>query len=261
MPDTLRTDRRWLVDEQYATDENLRARIDLHERFSTAPERFHRWVFDRLHLPDDARILELGAGRAELWRQNADRIPSGWRLTITDLSPGMVAAARASGVGAEFALVDAQAIPFADESFDAVIANHMLYHVPDRPRALAEIRRVLVPGGRLFATTGDDQHLLEIKDLTRRHAPDYVWSGNAERFGIASGRAQLERFFGDVRFEHHDDALEVTDAAAVVAFVRSLAGAETGDFEAIRAAVQAEIDRSGAFHVRKSGGLFTCRNP
>ncbi len=53
----------------------------------------------------------------------------------------------------QFKEIDAQSIPFEDETFDAVIANHMLYHVPDRPKAIAEIKRVLKPGGRLIATT------------------------------------------------------------------------------------------------------------
>jgi SAM-dependent methyltransferase len=261
MADTQRTDRRWLLEEQYTTDDNLRSRIELHRRFSTGAQSFHRWVFDRLDVPADSTILELGAGRAELWRENADRIPPGWRLTITDLSPGMVEAARSSGVEAEFTVVDAQEIPFANESFDVVIANHMLYHVPDRPRALAEISRVLAPGGLLVATTVGDDHLLEVKELARRHAPAYVWEGNAARFGIGTGREQLEAFFADVRLETHPDSLEVTDAAAVVAFVQSLSGADTADIAAIAAEVEQAIERDGAFRVRKSGGLFRCRKP
>lgn len=257
----LRTDRRWLLEDQYRSDDNLQARIELHRRFSPPGENFHRWVFDRIDAGDDARILELGAGRAELWRENADRIPSGWRLTITDLSPGMIEAARSSGVRAEFGLVDAQRIPYADASFDVVLANHMLFHVPDRPRALAEVARVLVSGGQFLATTVGDGHLLELKELARRHAPGYVWEGSAARFGIENGHDQLEPFFTDVELETGLDELEVTDAEAVVRFVASLCGVETADFDAIRAEVEAAIARDGAFHVRRRGGLFTGRKP
>jgi hypothetical protein len=69
------TDQTYLREEQYRTDENLRARIDLHRRFSTNPERWHRWVFDRFAFAPDARILEVGCGPAELWSENRDRIP------------------------------------------------------------------------------------------------------------------------------------------------------------------------------------------
>ncbi|MCH8206807.1 MAG: class I SAM-dependent methyltransferase [Chloroflexi bacterium] len=102
-------------------------------------------------MPAVSRILELGCGPAELWVKNIDRVPSAWRITLSDLSEGMVREARQnlqSGVSRfSFAVCDAQRVPFDDESFDAVIANHMLYHVSDRQRAYAEIRRVLRPGG------------------------------------------------------------------------------------------------------------------
>jgi ubiquinone/menaquinone biosynthesis C-methylase UbiE len=53
-----------------------------------------------------------------------------------------------------FAVVDARDIPFAANSFDAVIANHMLYHIkPGRGQAFSEIARVLKPEGRLYAST------------------------------------------------------------------------------------------------------------
>jgi SAM-dependent methyltransferase len=206
-------------------------------------------------------VLELGTGRGELWRENAERIPDGWRLTITDLSPGMVEAARRSGVPAEYAVVDAQDIPYADGSFDAVIANHMLYHVPDRAQALTEIRRVLVPCGRAYATTIGADHMLELRELTRRHAPGYEWTDSHVRFGLETGGSQLEAFFVDVRLEYRDAPLRVTDPDAVVAFIHSLAGAGDADGDAVRAAVAAEIAAHGVFHIRSAAGLFTARKP
>src|SRR5206468_12793181 len=80
---SLQTDAGWL-DRQYATGENLRARIELHRRFSTNPQPWQRWVFDRLVVHDDARVLEVGCGVGELWRENAERIPAGWHVTLTD---------------------------------------------------------------------------------------------------------------------------------------------------------------------------------
>jgi ubiquinone/menaquinone biosynthesis C-methylase UbiE len=108
------------------------------------------WLFDQLALPAACRVLELGAGPGDLWRKNAGRIPPGGEVTLSDLSPGMVETARGALAAVPhpfaFAMVDAQAIPFPDATFDVVIASFMLYHVPDRSRALAEIRRVLTPG-------------------------------------------------------------------------------------------------------------------
>jgi len=140
------------VKEQYRDASNLNARSAIYRFGDPKATPWPRWVFDQFapQMRPDARILEIGCGDGALWRKNRDRLPAGWRVVLLDLSPGMLSATKDL---ASFARVqgDAVGLPFADEHFDAVVANHMLYHVADRPRALAQIRRVLVPGGRLIA--------------------------------------------------------------------------------------------------------------
>src|SRR5688572_29593385 len=136
------TDRQYLTKDQYKDAGNLNARIELHRRFSTNPYGWFNWVFDTLvQLPPDAKILELGCGSAELWMNIADKIPANWDITLSDLSQGMLDAARSNLAvirgNFKFEQIDAQSIPHKDASFDAVIANHMLYHVPQRPKAIA----------------------------------------------------------------------------------------------------------------------------
>ncbi|HEX9415134.1 MAG TPA: class I SAM-dependent methyltransferase [Gaiellaceae bacterium] len=244
------TDPGYLREEQYATDANLRARIDLHSRFSMNPQPWHRWVFDRLDFGPEARILEVGCGPAELWAENRDRIPSGWRLTLADLSPGMVEAARAvMGDRAECQVANVQELPFDDESFDGAIANHMLYHAFDRARALGELARVLSPGGMLYAATNGADHLKEIKALLERPVE---WG-----FGLEVAQDELAAFF-EVELDLYPGDLEVTEAEPVLAFVRSL---DCGEVEGARELVEETIAREGAFHVTKSTGLFSCRKP
>jgi ubiquinone/menaquinone biosynthesis C-methylase UbiE len=141
------SDQTYLLTKQYQNASNLEARIALHARFSTNTYGYYPWIFDRLGLPPHSRILELGCGTGLLWLENMDRIPKGWDVTLSDFSPGMLQEAQQNLRGSRrpfaFAVIDAQAIPYEDESFDGVIANHMLFHVPDRPRAFVEIRRVL----------------------------------------------------------------------------------------------------------------------
>ena len=104
------------------------------------------------------RVLEVGAG----WGELAARVRAGTgaRVVASDLSWRMVSLARDRGVTA--LLADAQALPFPDLAFDAVIANAMLYHVPDLDRGLGEIARVLARSGRLVATTFGETHLAEV---------------------------------------------------------------------------------------------------
>ena len=88
------TDQQYLKTDQYKDSSNLDARVAIHQRFSTNPYGWFRWIFDTLlKLPSSARILELGCGHGLLWKENVDRIPSGWMITLSDLSPGMLDAA------------------------------------------------------------------------------------------------------------------------------------------------------------------------
>jgi SAM-dependent methyltransferase len=246
------TDQTYLREQQYRDDSNLRARIDLHRRFSTSRQPWHRWVFDRLDLPRDAHVLEVGCGPGELWRANRERIPDGWRITLADLSEGMLDAARDwFGDRAEYVVADVQDPPFEDESFDACVANHMLYHVADRSKALGELARVLREGGRLFAATNGEGHLREIRALTPRRA---LWSVD---FRLDNGGEQIGEHFADVRVELFPDALEVTAVEPLVAFVRSF----SDDVDGVEEQVREVIERDGAFRVTKSTGLFIAVKP
>ena len=119
--------------EQYENASNLKARIKIHELFSTNKEGWMNWFFDQLNLPNKISILELGCGDGSLWNKNFNRIPLDWDITLTDFSQGMLKDAKINlGDKAsrfKFKLVDAQSIPFEDCNFDVVIANNMLYHV------------------------------------------------------------------------------------------------------------------------------------
>ena len=244
------TDQAYLREQQYRDDSNLRARIELHRRFSTEEQPWHRWVFERLDFPADAQILEMGCGPAELWFQNLDRIPEGWTLTLADLSPGMVdEARRALGDRAEYRVADIQELPFEDGSFDGVIANHMLYHVADRPRAFREVARVLRPEGRFYCSTNGSDHLKEIKALYVQDKP-----GSWE-FRLEDAGDELREVFHDVELERRPGSLEVTEMEPLVAFVHSLDWGREGFEEEIRA----RIESHGSFHVTKGGGLFRCK--
>ncbi|MGC9521652.1 MAG: class I SAM-dependent methyltransferase [Anaerolineae bacterium] len=207
------------VRSQYATDQNLNARAALHAQFSTNPHGWHRWVFDHLtDLPGRAGVLELGCGPADLWNTNRDRVPDGWALILSDLSQGMVDAARQKLAAWQhntpvFEVVDAQEIPYDDAAFDGVIANHMLYHVPDRHRALEEMRRVLKPQGKLYATTVGETHMRELWELVEPYEPEILERvGQASHgFSLENGVEQLREVFTFVERYDYPDDLEVTE--------------------------------------------------
>jgi len=249
------------LEEQYRTDANLNARIDLHARFSTNPG-WGRWLFEQElgTVRAEARILEVGCGPATtLWGSNLDRIDASWSLTLADFSPGMVEAAReVLGDGAAYVVADVEDLPFSDEAFDLVLANHMLYHVPDRPSAFAEIKRVLVSGGGFHAATNGEGHMREMGELTAGWWP---YATHVGAFGLESAPEQLAPFFTDVQVTPYEDNLAITDAEPVLAYFRSAERYDGRDLGKERAEIDEVIARDGVFFVHKSQGLISCRKP
>jgi SAM-dependent methyltransferase len=260
------TDQQYLKTDQYKDSSNLDARVNIHARFSTNPYGWFNWVFDTLvKLPAKAKILELGCGPAYMWKECSSRIPADWDITLSDLSSGMVDAAWrnlvVTGRAYNFKEIDAQSIPFEDATFDAVIANFMLYHVPDRQKAIGEIKRVLKPGpyGRLFAATVGDNHLKEMMDVLRLVHVSKTWESYANPFTLESGLDQLKPFFPDVTLSRYEDNLHVTEIEPMMAYVRSsLRAADLSEDELakVRLDLEKELKEKGRIFIKKDSGLF-----
>lgn len=264
------TNQTYLRGEQYKDSANLNARIRLHDLFSANKHGSYGWLFDHFKLPRDARILELGCGPATLWVKNLDRVPDGWCTTLTDFSLGMLEDARRNlGENANrfnFEVVDAQSIPFEDQSFDAVIANYMLYHIPDRPKAFSEIQRVLKPGGRFYAAASGARHMVELDELLARFNPQLVplASGIVQGFTLENGREQIEPWLSYVKLYRFEDSLVVTEAEPLVNHVlssigkREALGDRLGEFTHF---VEGEIASKGSIRIGKEEGLFEAIKP
>ncbi len=255
---------------QYKDSGNYGARVRFHARYKTNPQDMHTWAFDHLlaSIPAGGRVLELGGGRADLWIRNAERIPPGWEIIFSDFSAGMLADAQAllggqAGRFAAFEVIDAQAIPYPDASFDAVIAHMMLYHVPDRAAAIAEIRRVLKPNGALYAMTLGEDHLSALYDWVRQAVPELGFSLNHtdNPFSIQNAEAQLRAAFDVIEISHYANSIAVTEVEPLVEYIASLQEhaallADTPIAAAFRAAAAAKITAEGAIRAQTNVALF-----
>jgi ubiquinone/menaquinone biosynthesis C-methylase UbiE len=258
------TDQNYLKTDQYKDAANLTARVTIHGRFSTNPYGWFRWVFDRLvTLSPEARILELGSGFGLLWKSSINRIPVGWKITLSDLSPGMLDAAWrnlvVTGRAFQFKEIDAQSIPFEDETFDAVIANHMLYHVPDRGKALFEIRRVLKTGGRFFATTVGENHMKQMTDWYARVHVSRVWESFASPFTLENGMEQIKPYFNQVTLSRYEDNLVVTELQPLMDYIRSgmrVAELSESELATLQSDLEKELKEKGSIFITKDSGLF-----
>ena len=167
----LRNDPQYLKNFQYRTTKNLEARIRLHELYSTNQEDWVSFVQDQINESGSSSILEVGCGSGNLWTKNTDMQLHLNRLVLSDFSFGMLKGFKINNQNSKvenFSANDVQFLPFPDETFDLVIANHMLYHVPDIDLALSEIRRVLTPNGILFAATNGKSHMQELDLLMKK---------------------------------------------------------------------------------------------
>jgi SAM-dependent methyltransferase len=180
-----------VVREQYSTETNLRARKALWEDAEGDDPKEILWRTIEAWQPQ--RVLEVGGGEGEL----AERIQRelGAHVSFVDFSPRMVELARARGIEAQEG--DVQRLPFADGTFDTVIAAWMLYHVPDLDAGLGEIARVLTKGGALIAVTNSIQHIAELRELLAYPPGAFEMSFNSE-----SGEQYLRRHFDSIeRFD------------------------------------------------------------
>lgn len=267
-------DRAEWVAKQYQDDRNLNARIALHQCFSTSIVDWPHWVFDQIqeqlaaHDHSPVRLLEIGAGPATLWAENRDRIPAHWQVMLSDLSTGMAASAsrnlRQAGVDASLLVAGAEGIPVVAASCHAVIANHMLYHVSDRERALREIRRVLRPDGVLIAAINGEGHMRELHELAHRFAPAYpAEDPSPRRFSLESGERQLGNHFASVSVQRKDNQLIVTEAGPLVAYMLSGSPATIGPEQeaALRAFVASELAERGTIRITPDTGLLIAQDP
>ena len=215
----------YLKHHQYKTPDNLKARMDLHLRFSTNVQGLQPWMHQVMGLQGGMKVLEVGCGPGTLWNEYTGHFAPGLCPVLTDFSPGMVKAAseknQAVGLDYSYAVMSAQEIAFPTNTFDAVLAHFMLYHVPDLPTTLGNIRRVLKPGAKLFAMTVGDRHMARIGELVHEFDPTLNWEEFRVPFTVQNGKAQLEAFFHPVQVLAYQDVLHVTEVEPLLAYVAS----------------------------------------
>ena len=148
-----------------------------------------------------ARLLELAAGTGAVTRRLALELPATTEIVATDLNQPMIDRASAIGTTRPVAWrqADAQALPFADASFDCVVCQFGVMFFPDKPRAFAEIRRVLRPGGRLILNTWDRLETNEFTEVVNATLTK-LYPGNPPTFmaRVPHGYFDYDRIRRDV---------------------------------------------------------------
>jgi ubiquinone/menaquinone biosynthesis C-methylase UbiE len=248
-------DKSYLRDSQYRDSRKLEARANLHRRYERRSQgNWFDWIARNASIEPHASVLDIGCGPGWLWEEAADALPDGLRLTLADLSVGMVedAVSRAQGAGrcasVDGQVSDASALPFTDLSFDTVLACHMLYHVPDPEAAVAEMLRVLRPGGVLCVTTNLEGNMGPLYALG---AAIFGGSGSdpaADIFGLQRAEKVMTPLFENVVVERFEGELHVTSVEDLVFALTSFPPGDSADEAAVERLhdhVAAEMARHG----------------
>lgn len=246
---------------QYQTAAHLNTRISIHDKYSTNKEPFGDWIVSHYQIRPGMNILELGCGTGSMWKDHLDLLSGGTHLTLTDFSPGMLETAKATLSNAQaitYQVVDIQDIPYPDASFDIVIANMMLYHVPDLHKGLAEVRRVLKPGGVFYCATYGEHGIMDFINDTLAHLGISGTIGTA--FTLQNGVDTLCAHFENVQRLDREDGLAVTNIDDFVDYIysmSSLTNLPNVDRPVLLHALESKM-QNGILYIPKEYGMFIC---
>ena len=250
---------------QYLNSTNVAARIRLHSEYSVNQEGWFPWLYRMSEIQDGMNILEIGCGNGALWLENMNYIPPHVHITLSDISDGMLRDAKNS-INDErfsFSCFNAENIPFEDESFDVVYANHMLFYCENIDLVLKECHRVLKKSGKLICSTYSKRHMKEITELVQEFDKDIVLSSDVlyERFGLDNGNNILNRYFDSVECIRYEDSIEISDSEPLINYIVSCHGNQNriliDHYREFRDFVADKV--KNGFHITKDAGIFVNR--
>ncbi len=251
---------------QYQNANNISARIRLHRDYSVNPQGWFPWIYEHCRIQDGMNVLEIGCGNGALWTDHLDTLPANTHILLSDISDGMIRDVRRN-IGEEhpnfsFESFDCARIPHPDESFDLVIAGHVLFYCEDIARVCREVCRVLRPGGRFICSTYGPRHMKEITELVQAFDKNIVLSAEAlyESFGLENGEDILRPCFALVQKHIYEDAIELNRCEPLIEYILSCHGNQNrilldryADFKGF-----VEQRTGKGLRITKDAGIFIC---
>ncbi len=249
---------------------NLNEGVKLMDRFSTNRYGWYPWVFDNMKIKKKDKVLEIGCGNGVLWAKNMDNLHESIEVTLTEIYEDMINEAKSNlrdnSKRFNFIITDLTSLPFDDNSFDVVIANHILFFMKDIDLALAEIKRVIKPNGVVYCSTIGSNHLKELQELMLSFSSNIrIYEDKLSyKFGLENGEKILSKYFNNVEKVLYDDKLIVNDTNNILEYIYSIPGnildiidSKKKEFEGY---IKKIIDKNGEIYITNSLGLFKAKN-
>ncbi|MEE4011704.1 methyltransferase domain-containing protein [Roseibium sp. FZY0029] len=261
MNDTSRSEE---AQRHYATPRHLATRGSFQAKYATVS--WFGWLIEHLNLQTEMHVLDVGCGPGWIWRSQADRLPNQLRLSLIDASPGMIEEVLANLATVEkievvsAKVADAIDLPHPDETFDAVLLLHVLYHLEDPRTALREARRVLRTGGQVFVSTNALENMSELHSIGVKAFGGRPVDPAAAMFSLDDAEQVVGELFDVVRRFDLTDTMTCTDPEDAVKFLLScppgITAAEAQQRHLAKL-IREESDRSqGKFIMTRRNGLI-----
>lgn len=254
--------------EQYKDAANINIRIGLHKKYTKNPLGWFQWLYGLMEPLNGKNILELGCGNGELWLANQKRIPPNAHICLSDVSKGMIRDVEENlkNIPGDFSfeVFDCRQIPKPQDSYDLVIANHVLFYVSNLDAAFSQVEQVLKPGGVFCCSTYGRDHMKEISQLVKEFDSRIALSevNLYDVFGLDHGEELLKCRFRLVEKKEYDDHLEVSDAGALMEYILSCHGNQqeylSDRYEEFREFLEKKMEKKGYIHITKQAGAFRC---
>ena len=252
--------------QQYMDSSNLDASIKLQDRFSSNRHGGYKWTFNNIKLDKKYKVLEIGCGNGALWSKNINLLDKDISITLTDVCEEMINSAKKSLSNYsdifDFQIVDPYNIPFENESFDLVIANHILFYMKDVDKVLNEIKRVLKVGGYFYSSTIDSKNMKELESLVKGFNSNIKISEEkiSSNFGLENGEGILSKHFCQIKKYLYEDKLVINDAKGILEYIYSIPGniielidTKKKDFEKY---IDSNINKQGNIYITNNQVLF-----
>ena len=253
--------------KQYHNSKNLSARIHLHDKYSHNKQGWFPWLFDQIDFSTVYRLLEIGCGNGKLWENNHYNLRNR-EIFLSDNSEGMIDEIK-NKLGNEYNYIVASGenIPFRNNYFDTIVANHVLFYFNDVYTGLDEICRLLKNHGTLYCSTYSKTHLHQIVEIVQNFDSRIQLSKDSlpDKFGLENGKDILSRYFKYVELKKYDDYLLITEAKPLIDYIMSCHGNQkeylSPRLKEFKLYIENLIKENNGLKIDKDCGLFICTHP
>ena len=164
----------------------------------------------------------------------------------------------------KFEVADIEQLPYDDNTFDLVMAHHVIYHAADKDKAISELKRVVKSDGFVSITTNSEKHMLNVYTIAHSIDANFSMVRNIDGFTEEDADILLKKYFPNISKEIYEDMLEVDDLEFMIEYIKSTTEPRKMNlredfYDKYSEIVKHDIDEKGHFDILKRSPLFICK--